>query len=188
VSLRQRILDAKDIEEKIRLIREYYRNMQVVKHKLPIEEIDKMLEEGPVIEMGASASPTLKETLAEYGEKYGRLPKEIYGEIQLESVESFVKEIMGAYEVAGYKTLSEIEICISKKEPFEGPRTFAMQEGDNYRIYVRPNELIYDETTGYFESQYRRLQIYSEIQHMIAEKVFKKDLAQIRKEAKKKKG
>lgn len=125
----------------------------------------------------------LKAAMGEYSLKYGKLPNEFYS-IRSEDAEVYLKQVMAGYEQKGISTVAEMEQAIVKRVPFLGPYARGINDGGSYKIFVA-DTLIYDGSTEYFDPGWKRLQIYSEIQQMVAKHIFHKDLAVIRKERRK---
>jgi hypothetical protein len=154
------------------------------KLKVVVGNADKeTLESSAVIEIGEYDTKGLHEAMKRYIENYGVMPKEIYS-MPFEEIEAYMRAIMLQYKQAGISTLAEIESRIGERKSFIGPHSKGIKENGEYRIYVN-DELIYSESEAYFDSKFKRFQAYSEIQHIIAKNIYKKDLALIRKEAKK---
>jgi len=124
-----------------------------------------------------------KAVMEGYVTKYGKLPNEIYS-MKIEDIEVYIKQIMGGYERRSISTLAEMEEAIGERRPFAGPHARGIVEDGGYKVFVA-DDLIYDGKANYFDCQWKRLQIYSEIQHLVARQIFHKDLAVIRKERKK---
>lgn len=145
---------------------------------------EETLKDSAVVEIGGFDGKSLKATMSKYCKDYGVMPKEIYT-MPIEAVEKHIKGIMLEYKQKGICPLIEIENQIRHKAPFIGPHSKGTDEGGSYRIYVH-DELIYDDKEKFFDSAFKRLQMYSEIQHMIAKNLIGKDLNEIRKQERKK--
>jgi hypothetical protein len=145
---------------------------------------EETLKTSAVVEIGGYDGKSLKATMSEYCEDYGVMPKEIYS-MPIEAVEKYMKGIMLEYKRKGICPLIEIENRIKHKEPFIGPHSKGTNEGGSYRIYVH-DELIYDDKERFFDSAFKRFQMYSEVQHIIAKNLIGKDLNEIRKQERKK--
>lgn len=167
------------------------REIEALKNKLPedfkvvVGKADEELLSGKsvVLEFGGYDGVALKEAVETYNEKYGKLPPESY-KLAVGEIESYLKGVMEGYERNKINTLSEIEAAIKERRPFVGPHAKGMLEDGYYKVYVA-GDLIYDEKAGMFDSEWKRFQIYSEIQHKVAEHIYHKDLKTIRKEGKK---
>ena len=148
--------------------------------------------EGPFCEVTISdpnkeVREEFQKVLHEFGVRYGKLPESAMLIPEYKDALKYLYELMEKYRKEGILTLSEIEGCIKKRIPFRGVNSLGKQEDDSYKIFVK-DTLIYDSGKNYFDCQFKRFSMYSEIQHMIATNIYEKDLALIRKEAKKEAG
>jgi hypothetical protein len=153
--------------------------------KVVVGKADEDLLNGKsaVVEIGGFDGLALKKVMETYNQKYGRLPQEIYA-MPVGETEGYLKVVMEGYEKNGINILSEIEAAITERRPFIGPHSKGTLEDGYYKVYVA-GDLIYDGKEDAFDSEWKRSQIYSEIQHMVANHIYKKDLKTIRKESQK---
>lgn len=156
----------------------------IVVHGEIDKETKKKLKnnEARVIQMGTVKGDEFKTAMDEYNYKYGKLPGTIYN-MPLEKTVEYLIKLMKLHEKGGINTLDAIEGLIKKKEEFKGVHARGIIDKDGYKIHVS-DKLIYDSSRDFFDSEYKRLQIFSEIQGMIAQGIYGKDLKQIRKEKK----
>jgi len=153
--------------------------------KIVVGKADNELLSGKsaVVEIGGYDGVALKNAMESYNKLYGTLPKEIY-ELAVGDIEGYLKKVMEGNLKNGINTLAEIEQAIKARNPFIGLYAKGISEDGEYKIYVEA-DLIYDSKRGVFDSEWKRLQKYSEIQHMVATHIYNKDLKTIRKECKK---
>ncbi len=133
-----------------------------------------------VIEIGGYDGQALKETMELFNREYGKLPNEIY-RMRVEDAGEYLERLIKAHKKNGVSTLAEIEEAIAERRPFVGPHARGIIEDGFFRVSV-VGDIIYDERTNYFDCRFKRLAIYTEIQGMIARRIFRRDLAVIRKE------
>jgi len=151
--------------------------------KLVVGKADEeTLRKSAVVEIGGYDREDLKVAMESYNDKYGVLPKKIYS-MPIEEVEKYLNDLMKEYDCKGICTLAEIEERIKGRTPFIGPHSKGIKVAGDYQIYVF-DDLIYDGKKNYFDCQFKRFSMYSEIQHMIANNIYRKDLSLIKKEAK----
>jgi hypothetical protein len=126
----------------------------------------------------------LSRAMDEYNTKYGKLPDEIYT-MKSEDVAAYLKRAMEEYGRKGITTLAEMDEAIGERRPFVGPHARGIVEDGYYRVYVA-DDLIYDGMNNHFDCEWKRRRIYTEVQIMVAERIFGRELATVRKEQRKK--
>lgn len=153
--------------------------------KVVVGKADEELLSGKsaVVEIGGVDGLAVKDAMETYNQNYGKLPNDIYT-MALGEVPGYLRAVTEEYIKCGISTLSEIEVVIKERRQFVGPHAKGTLEDGCYRIYVADG-LIYDEKKNAFDSEWKRLQIYTEIQKMIATHIYHKDLKTIRSERKK---
>lgn len=138
--------------------------------------------ESAVVEIGGYNGEALKKAMDTYNEKYGRLPKEIYT-MDIGETARYLLAMMDGFEKKGINTRTEIEAAIKERRSFGGPHAKGVNEDGYYRVYVE-GDLIYDGKENAFDCDRRKSAIYSDIQRMIADYIYSKGLAAIKKERK----
>lgn len=136
-----------------------------------------------ILDIGPKDGEEVKRLMELFNQRYGTIPKKLY-ELPMDNVVDFLRRIISKYEKDGINTLSEIEEAIKNRKPYRGPTSYAMLKDGVYKIYV-DETLLFDSSLDYFDCEWKRFQRYLEIQHMIANHIYKKPLNQIRKEFKK---
>jgi len=176
-----KIRKLKRVEKRIKEQMEKFENIEVIPGKANKDTLRK----SAVIEIGGYDQEALKNVMEEYCANYGKLPDPVY-EMPIDKSAKYLRDRILKHQKKGIKTLSEIEYLIKERESFKGVNSKGIIDKESYKIYVS-NTLIYDSKNDFFDCQYKRLKIYSEIQHIIAKAIYGKELATLRKERNKQK-